>query len=171
MKRALSLIIALMLMMCLCSNAFAVTAQYSSTQLFLNLLDEKDVSYTYVGIDDQDYEKVEVKNTDSEAGISYTLLYYFDPNNENAGIRVWDVAVFGDDATSKLGALLACNNCNSAWKYITFFVEDDNTVTAKMDLIYRGETVSEVVWEATLHMVNVLCDAYLEYLGAIDTAE
>lgn len=171
MKRVLSLVFAALLLMGMCSTAFAVSAQYTSTQLFMDLLDEKDVSYTYVGIDDNDYEKITVKNNDSDAGISYTISYFFDPNNENAGIRVWDVAVFGEGDANKVKALMACDNCNRTWKYVTFMTESDNTVTAKMDLIYRGETVSEVVWEATLHLVNVLSDAYPEYLGAIDTAK
>lgn len=170
MKRLISLLVATLLLFGVCATAFASPAQYTSTQLFLDLLKEKDVSYTYVGINENDYERIKVSNTDSDVGISYTLEYYFDPNNENASIRVWDVAVFGEDQGSLINALVACNNCNSSWKYITFLAEEDNTVTAKMDLIYRGDSVSEVVWEATLHMTNVLGEAYPQFLKAIDTA-
>jgi len=168
MKRVISLVLTLVMLLGLCSVASAApSTQYSSTRLFLQKLDEMQIKYSYVGIDNNGYEKITVKNTDSDAGVSYTMTYFFDENDENASIRVWDLVTFGTDSMSALNALYACNNCHLDWKYVTFVVEGDNTITAKMDLIYRGESVSEVMWEATLHMVNVISDAYPAYLGAL----
>ena len=168
MKRVISLVLTLVMLLGLCSVASAApSTQYSSTRLFLQKLDEMQIKYSYVGIDNNGYEKITVKNTDSDAGVSYTMTYFFDENDENASIRVWDLVTFGTDSMSALNALYACNNCHLDWKYVTFAVEGDNTITAKMDLIYRGESVSEVMWEATLHMVNVVSDAYPAYLGAL----
>lgn len=178
MKRIVSLIVIAMLL-CIMGGAYAqnidegavdtTTAQYESTKLFLALLDAENVNYTYVGIDNNGYEKVDVPNTDSELGISYTLKFFFDANNENASIRVWDVATV--DESKIVDALIACNSSHQAWKYVTFMVENDNTITAKMDLIFRGESAGEVCWEATLHTVNVIAAAYPEYLGALAEAE
>ena len=166
MKRVISLVLTLVMLLGLCSVASAApSTQYSSTRLFLQKLDEMQIKYSYVGIDNNGYEKITVKNRGSDIDLAYTLTYFFDENDENASIRVWDLITF--DSSSALSALYACNNCHLDWKYVTFAVEGDNTITAKMDLIYRGESVSEVMWEATLHMVNVVSDAYPAYLGAL----
>ena len=166
MKRILALVLTLVMLLGLCSVATAdVTAQYSSTRLFLAKLDELGVKYTYVGIDNNGYEKITVKNRDSDIDLAYTLTYFFDENDENASIRVWDLITF--DSSSALSAMYACNNCHLDWKYATFVVEGDDTITGKMDLIYRGESVSEVVWEATLRMVNIISDAYPAYFASL----
>ena len=173
MKRILSLVLVVLMLLGVCGMSSAdvsINTQYTSTALFLQKLDEIGIKYTYVGVDSAGYEKITVNNTDSDLNLSYTISYFFDGNNENASIRVWDLVTIGDDTMSLIGALYACNNCSSSWKYVTFFVEDDNTITAKMDLIYRGESVSEVVWEATLHMVNVIEAAYPTYLADLQVA-
>ena len=169
MKRIFTMfLIIAMLGAMFCTGAMAENpAVYDSTRQFIDLLNEQGVVFTYNGIDDNGYEVFIVPNTDDEAGIEYELRFYFDPNNENASIRVWDLAKF--NASEYNDAIVACNNCHLDWMYVTFMADVDNTITAKLDLIYRGDSVAEVCWEGTLHIVSIITKAYNTYLYAVDT--
>ena len=62
MKRILVLLLAAMLSISVCAVSQAETAQYYTTQEFLDYLDQKDVYYTLEGIDNAGYEVVKVSN-------------------------------------------------------------------------------------------------------------
>ena len=153
MKKLLA--IALCLCMLLPAIALAASAELSSTKAFLKWADRNDIVYEYVGIDDS-YERVRVEN-EGEA-FDYTIQYFFDVNEENASLRVWDVFAFDEDDFSK--ACVLCNTLNGDYKYVSFFAEDDNTITACIDLIFRDNDVDAIMAEATDFMVRILDDAY-----------
>lgn len=165
MKKTLALLLTLVLTISVCLPAMAATAQYPSTKAFLTTLDEADINYTVNGINENNYEEVSVANTDDN-GFSYTIRLFFEDNNENCGIRVWNIIHFNDADFSKL--LRICNTLNNDYKYISFSVdESDNTITASMDLIYRSHDIGDIVLEAVLRMASILQDTYPQ-LAAFD---
>ena len=154
MKKLLS--IALCLCMVLgCTSALAARAELSTTRTFIDWLEDNDLSYEYVGID-EDYERLRVENEGEH--FTYTIQYFFDVNEENSALRVWDVYAFDEDDYTK--ACVLCNTLNSDYKYVSFFCEDDNTITACVDLIYRDNDVEPIHAEATNYVVRILDDAY-----------
>lgn len=158
MKKILAMLLALVLTIGVCMPALAINAQYSSTKAFLSALDEMDITYTVNGINDGNYEDVSIENTDDN-GFTYTIRLFFDENEENCSIRVWNIIHFNDADFSKL--LRTCNTLNNEYNYVCFSVdESDNTITATMDLIYRTNDVDQIVLEAILRMANILEDVY-----------
>lgn len=155
MKKCAILVLALMLIFC--SSASAMTAEYTSTQAFIDWLEENDLKYSYTGLDSEGHECLSVNNTSDV--FSYTLKYFFDSNNENASIRVWDIILFNASDTTKV--IRTVNDLNNTYKYINVYaMESDNSVNAKLDLIYRTHDVGEIVGEATLRLANILDDVY-----------
>lgn len=154
MKKFLVLALSVLLLVGSALPAYAVAPQYKSTQAFVATLDEKDISYTVVGVDPDEDEHVRVSNTDDN-DFSYTINLYFDPNEENCSVRVWNIISYSDADYAKV--LRTCNALNYKYKYIRFYAdESDNTVTASIDLIYRDHDVGEIVLEAVVHMASIL---------------
>ena len=157
MKKLLSLVLAAMLCLSVCAVSLAESAQYYTTQEFLDYLDQKGVTYTLEGIDNAGYEVVKVTNKGD--AFTYDIKYFFDDGMENTGIRVWDVIEYADADFAKV--LRVCNTLNSSYRYAKFMAdESDNTVTCSMDLMYRANDIAEIHWEATLRIVDILDNGY-----------
>lgn len=159
MKKLFVLTLACMMLIGLCTTAFATEAQYASTKAFLALMDQKGVNYTVTGMDSNNNEMVSIKNTDSDINFSYTIKYFFDPEEENCSLRVWDIITFTDADFAKV--LRTVNTLNCRYKFVRFTVdEDDNTVTAAIDTIFRTHDIDQILWEATLYVVDIIEGAY-----------
>lgn len=159
MKKFISLLFSSLLLLSLATSAAAVTPVFSSTTAALAMLDAKEINYELYGLDNDGDELIIIPNSDDETGIEYDLYCFFDQNEENCYIYVWNLLTFAD--ADYLPVLLACNQINDDYRFVTFTVDDsDNTVYVTSDLIYRGNDVDEIFWEAVLHMVNIINSAY-----------
>ena len=159
MKKLLALTLACMMLLGLCTTAFATEAQYASTKAFLALMDEKGISYSVEGLDSNGNEMVSIDNADSDINYSYTIRYFFDDGGENCSLRVWNIITFADADFAKV--LRTVNSLNCKYKYVRFTVdESDNTVTAAIDTIFRIHDIDEIIWEATLYVVDIIEAGY-----------
>lgn len=159
MKKLLALVLCVLMMTALCSTAMAATATYSSTRTFLTYMDEIGIKYTNAGIDSDGDEKVVISNRDSDINFTYDFVLFFDKNNQNCYIYIWNIINY--NASDYLNVLRMVNELNTTYRYVTFEADtSDNTITLRMDLIYRGNDVDEIVWEAILRMANILGDTY-----------
>ena len=159
MKKILALLLSALLFVSLCSTAFAATPTFKSTLDALTMLDAKDINYDLYGLDSDGDELVIIPNGDNEVGAEYDLYCFFDRNEENCYIYVWNLITFAD--ADYLPVLQLCNQINDDYRFVTFTVDSsDNTVYVTSDLIYRGNDVGEIFWEAVLHVANIIHDAY-----------
>lgn len=164
MKKWLAALCAAILLCAACCAAAESPAAYESTGAFLALMDAKGMTYTLEGLDGEAREKVVIRNTDA-GGNTYDISYFFEPGDERCALRVWNLITF--DAAKRPEVLRALNTLNSEYRYVRFHAdESDNTVTASMDLIFHREDAALIVWEATLHLVDILetgCPALAAY--------
>ena len=135
MKRLLTGIICLIMLTMCVGTGFAVKAQYTNTQAFLDALDGISITYTVINNTDEDKtDQVKVNNKGDKC--AYTINYFFDKDNTEASIRVWDLIKFKDSDLEKVTK--AVNSLNYQYKYVKWYVdESDNTVTASWDIIIR----------------------------------
>ena len=160
MKKFLAILLSVLLLLSTCSAALAENPAptFNSTKTVLALLDAKGINYTLYGLDEDGDELVIVPNTD-DVGIKYDLYCFFDQNEENCFIYVWNLMTY-DDADF-LPVLMACNQLNEDYRYVTFTADtSDNTVTVTIDLIFRDNDVDQIFWEGVLHVVNIIHSAY-----------
>lgn len=158
MKKVFALIFALFMVFSMAMSACAVSAQLNSTKAFLATLDENDIKYTVVGLDDDGDEQITVSNKDDN-GFEYTFNLFFDSDEENCYIRVWNIIHYSDADFSKV--LRTCNSLNDKYNFLRFTAdESDNMVTAAIDLIYRDNDVGEIVLEALMASARILEAAY-----------
>ena len=134
-------------------------AVYSSTRAFLTYMDSIGIKYTYGGIDSDGDEKIVIANHDTDIDFIYDIVLFFDANNQNCYIYIWNVIEY--ERSNSLEIFNLCNALNGEYRYVTFEADTgDSTITLRMDLIFRSQGVDEIVWEALLRMANILGDAY-----------
>ena len=115
----------------LCAPAYAVTAQYSSTQDFVDAMNEEGYKFTLKGVD-QEGDELVITN-----------------------IRVWNVIDYNQ--SDFMDVLVAVDKLNSDYNYVRFYTDDyDDSVTAALDLIYRDEDVDDICMEALYYVVNIV---------------
>ena len=91
-KRVLSFILITALSFCICLNsACAVTAEFKTTQQFLDYLDAKGYKYSYVGVDEEaERERVNVPfSLDNFSSVECAI--FFKNDLEEVSLRVWDI--------------------------------------------------------------------------------
>lgn len=159
MKRFLcSLLIATLCLGMLVAPALAATAQYSSTQDFLDALDASGIDYTNQGV----YEETEdelVRIEHDEDGVSYVILCSFDKKEDRSDFFIWNLIDF--DAANRDDVLYICNDLNLSYKYVKFYVDDsDNSVTAYTDLIYGPHDRGDILTELLSYLTRIVDIGY-----------
>ncbi len=158
MKKGLSLVLA-MLMLFSVTSAFAVDATYKTTQEFLAAMDSRDLSYTYVGMDNSDNEKVTTKFGLGETDKTAEYRLFFDEEQDEVAIRLWNVIKF--DPSNRAKVIDAVNEANEAWKFVRFYIDDDtNSVDAAIDTILPTSGSGDITVQMLGLMISVVDAAY-----------
>ena len=145
--------IVLMLAMVLGTAAVAETAQFRSTQNFLDFLDSKGIKYSYLGVtDDGDREIVRVSYTlDNYPSLDCNL--FFKSDCEEVSLRIWNIV------TATAGKNYVCstlNSLNAAYKFVKFvYDESDSTVQAEVDLYIDGDHCGRSIYDSMMAIFNV----------------
>ncbi len=159
MKKFAALLLALVLGLSLSASALAADAQYANTKAFLELMDTYEITYTVEGIDDSTGdETVRLGNQGEE--ITYTFTIFFDEDNQEVSIRVWNILVYDREKLDRL--LSAINELNAAYLYACWYADSsDDTVNIKMDMVVRENAdVAEITLEALLHLADIIDAGY-----------
>ena len=162
MKRTVAFWLVTLLILSGAVSALAVpnNVQYSATRRFLELLDEKEIDYTYTGVDSDNRDRITMKFEENDILISMLLFFYDD--NEHCGMRVWNLIDFNASDLEEMYKV--CNGLNTSYKYVTFYVdENDNSITVSEDLIFRLSSADEVCFEGLVRCVDI-CSQAMETL-------
>ena len=162
MKRTVAFWLVTLLILSGAVSALAVpgNVQYSATRRFLEQLDEKEIDYTYTGVDSDNRERITMKFKANDILISVQLFFFDD--NEQCGMRVWNLIDFNASDLNEMYKV--CNDLNTAYKFVSFTVdEDDNSITASEDLIFSLSSADEVCIEGLARCVDV-CSQAMETL-------
>ncbi len=154
MKRMIVWLVVCVMLIASTNIAFAERAKYANTKAFLAKLDEVGYTYTVLGINDDKDEWVTLGMRGDK--VSFNIDYYFNEDNSEVRIRVWDLLSFkGSDLSNVLHTV---NELNLNWRYCTWFVfEDDNTVSVSFDVLLReNEDVGDIVYEAMYHVCSII---------------
>lgn len=161
MKKLLACLLMLGLFACMVVPASAVNTQYGPTREFLKVMDRENHKYSYMGVDNNDDEEVDVSfSGDNKDEINVEI--YFDEDLDSVSLRSWYVISF--DETDLGNVLLRINELNSNYKYITFVVDtNDYSVDAKVDCPLRDDAnAGEIAYDALYYIVQIIDDAYPE---------
>jgi len=161
MKKFMSLLLAAAMLIGMAMPALAedeVSVQYTTTQSYVELMEEKGLKYTLKGIDENGYEKISLINKDDQ-GNRYEIVFYFGKGQESCNIRVFGLITYAEDDVTDV--LRAVNDLNRKWKFVKFYVNEDScTVAAAVDLLFNDADVGEIVLEGAIKVNNILKDGF-----------
>jgi len=128
-------------------------AQYRSTRAFIAAMESEGYSYTLGGVD-EDGDELVTTEFEVEGG-DIQLYFYFNSNEENANVRVWNVIDY--DVADWANVVQVLDGLNGDYKFVRFYTDDyDNSVTAALDLIYRDNDVGEICLEALYYVLGIV---------------
>lgn len=156
MKRLISLLLCLALVVAVGPQAFATEYKYSSTEKFVELLEENDYTYTVLGIFGNALELVEVKS-ETLFYDEIELLWSF--RGEEVFIVINNIIAYDENSCEGLMEML--NNMNYENSYVKLF-SNGGFVLAEMDLLLQeDEYFQDICLEAMQTMLDFVDVAYL----------
>ena len=78
--------------------------------------------------------------------------------------KCYSIGKFKDDMFAK--GLLTCNSMNAKYRWVRFYVDKDYDVVVDMDAIVDDDTGCEECHELMLRMVNIVDEAYADFMKA-----
>lgn len=158
-KRALYLFAMAMAVVFFAAPALAENVNYETTALFIEHLDEEGYHYTYQGIDDNDYDRMQMSFEGDNCDPLVNL--FFDASEERCSLRVWDVIEYEEVMEPVILGIV--NDLNGQYMYAKWTADDDFTVTASMDVLLRpNEDTGEILLQAVHNLVNIVDACYPE---------
>ena len=149
--RILSLVCILVLAACVAAPAFAEKAELRSTQAFLDYLDGKGIKYKNVTRTDK-YETVEVTYRLDHFD-SLTCKFFFKEDNEEVGLRIWDIIKVKASTSTALSTI---NGINKDYKFAKFVLdESDMTIQAELDVYIDADTCGRPVYDSMMSLFNI----------------
>ena len=160
MKKLISLILAVLMLLSLCASAFAEEPVLASTKSLTAVLDSQNLTYTCYGLDNDGDDHLSIGVSNDELGLKYTMELFFSDDLEAAYAYVWYLISYSAENQAAVTAL--CNEINSAYRYATFNADDrDNTVTFKYATFLRSvDDAGAIVFDMMTTMANVIDDVY-----------
>lgn len=99
---------------------------------------------------------------------SIRLNFIFGEDGRDVEIVSTGIVRIPKEDTDKLfSALMGCSALNSHYRWITFYVDDDNEVIARDDAVIEPHTTGEECYELLLREVGIIDKAYPEIMKVI----
>lgn len=131
----------------------------TAVQIFAHFLDEQEIRY-------------EIRN-EKTLSITYTgdnapeirVLFIFGDDGREVAIRCFSVAKVPDNKLAKAYEL--CSKLNDDWRWVKFFVDSDNEITAADDAVIEPNTLGEECFELLVRCVRIVDKAYPEIMAMV----
>lgn len=127
-------------------------------------LAEHDIVFQHVS----DFEKPMIVLSFGGGDYSYThvvIHLIFDEDGESAQVQTSPIANVPVEKTSKM--LLTLNECNHKFRWVKFYLDEDNDIIADADVIFDEQNVGEACLEIIMRTASIIDDAYPDLMKGI----
>jgi len=131
----------------------------TAIKMFTDYMDKKDVHYT---VEDEDRVRI-VFNGKNMPSIS--LRFIFGDDGRDVAIRVFSIAKVPDNKIKD--TCVVCSKLNSRFRWIKFYLDRDNEVTASDDAVLDPYTTGEECFELLLRSTDIVDKAYPEIMRSL----
>ena len=123
---------------------------------FIDKLDEKELKYEH-SEDEDGSERVRIGfKTDNAQNVR--LNYFFDENDMTVNIKVFSLAEVPVDKLMDMYVLM--NQLNSEYRWVTFYLDEDNEVTISGDAVVEETTAGDELYQLAGRFLNIIDDVY-----------
>lgn len=120
---------------------------------FISDLEREGIKFTDV---DENRVKISYRADNSD---DITILVVFDKDDD--GIVAFKCWSFGKAPSRNRGTLLeCCNSLNAKYRWVKFFIDDEDDITADADAIVDLDTVGAECIQMVKRMVNIIDESY-----------
>ncbi len=161
MKKLIALTLALVMVFALAGSplASAATAQYSSTQEFMDYCDRQGIKYTYNGINESTHREQVRTSWSGNNMSSLTVNLFFDQDLETVRLYAWNIIDYNSYNYSTM--LEVVNNLNAQYFWVKFYCDtSDNSVTGEMSIPLRAGVCGPLALDALSACVSIIDQAY-----------
>ena len=127
-------------------------------RLVSRYLDENDIKFT-------DVKENVIKIAYSGDNLkTIPIFVFFDKDGDPlVTLRCWEICNF---KYQEARGILTCNEMNSRYRWVTFYVDDDDDVIAQIDSYIDEENCGSVVLDLVRRMVNIIDETYPKFMKA-----
>ena len=127
-------------------------------ELVKSYFDQKGLKYTQheKGFITVDYSLSNIK--------SLTILLSIDEEDAKVELFSNSIGKFEQDKFAQ--GLLACNTCNTQYRWVKFYIDDDNEVCIRADAILDEATCGKECLEVVERMAIIINEAYPAFMKA-----
>lgn len=127
----------------------------SAAKLFCDYLDQKNIKYSEI-----DFDTIRLNYRGGNCP-SIPVNFTFSDDGRNVAIHSFSIAkIDKEDGKQYLAALLTCSELNKKYRWVKFYLDDDNEITAEDDAVIDPYTTGEECYKLLRHMVNIIDEAY-----------
>ena len=127
-------------------------------------LDEKGIKYTYFEPEENRAEAIRIsfsgENTDSIA-----VTFFFDKDASSINVKSFSIAKIPTEKIIDIYVVL--NELNNEYRWVKFYVDDDNEVTVSGDAITDVATAGEECEEILFRYVKIIDEVYPRIMKAL----
>ena len=127
--------------------------------LFMRYMDDQGIKYS-----DVKENVVKVVYTGDNLK-SIPIFVFFDKDGDPlVSFKCWEIANFKD---KEAAGIIACNQLNNQYRWVTFYVDDDADVITQIDSYVDDETCGKICLSLVKRMVNIIDDSYPEIMKTL----
>ena len=93
-----------------------------------------------------------------------SIILSFDDDNKRAELVSFSIGEFGQEKYAQ--GLIACNACNTKYRWSKFYIDDNNHICVRSDAILDEATCGEECMEVVQRMAGIIDDAYPVFMKA-----
>ena len=120
--------------------------------LFMRYMDDQGIKYT-----DVKENVVKVVYTGDNLKTIPIFVFFDKDGDPLVTFKCWEIANFKD---KEAAGIIACNQLNNQYRWVTFYVDDDADVITQIDSYVSEETCGAVCMSLVKRMVNIIDESY-----------
>ena len=137
---------------CIRRNTMSVTARS-----FMTKLESRDLKYTYNEAIEGRNENVRV-SFNGKYGNTVALTFFIDPDGTTVNIKVFTICKCLEEKLMEMYVQL--NQLNYEYRWVKFYLDEDNEVTVSGDAVVTPETAGEELFELMARYLNIIDEVY-----------
>lgn len=135
-----------------------------AAQSFCDKMNAKDVRYTHYEAEENRNECIRV-SFNGEHGNTISFSFFFDADGTTVDLKVFTIAKVPDAKLMDMYVLL--NNLNSEYRWVKFYLDSDNEVTASGDAVIDPPAAGEELYELMYRYLGIIDDIYPRLMKVI----
>lgn len=127
-----------------------------TTELFINELEEHELTYEPVRVLEDEDEMVQLGAKLDNTFVQFIII--FDADEDAVAIRCFDLVRVSEEQYPK--ALMSCNALNDRMRWVKFCIDKERNVQAEVDAVIDDTNAGKVTMNLVLRMASIIDDAY-----------